>query len=129
VRVRAGRRGCLCRAERGVPAPGGDLHVIEQPGCTEPAVVLMHGFPDDWRIYRKLIPHLAPRRAVTFDFLGYGHSGRPERPDPGQHLNPGVARHLAGLFSHADLHLIDDAAHWPQADQPAAVAQILEDAR
>jgi haloalkane dehalogenase len=277
-----------------VPAPGGDLHVIDQPG-TEPAIVLLHGFPDDWRIYRKLIGHLAPRRAVAFDFLGHGHSGRPGHPDPAQHeaeltavldhlkigtavlaghdaggpvavnvtlahpgrvsrlvlmntyygtapqlrfpemirmfadqhfapladamlsdpnqrlwllahtgrqfgldpltpegvgvtsvvpqffgegdapdalaairawtralfpalaeqdatitsgqlaalkvpvsliygardtyLSPGLARHLASLFSHPDLHLIDDASHWPQDDQPETVAQILKDAR
>lgn len=67
-----------------VPAPGGDLHVIEQPG-TEPPFVLMHGFPDDSRIYQQLIPHLAPRRAVAFDFLGYGHSDRAVGPDSGQH--------------------------------------------
>lgn len=275
---------------RRVPVPGGDLHVIDQPGV-EPAIVLMHGFPDDWRIYRKLIGHLAPRRAVAFDFLGYGHSARLQRPDPARHeseltavldalgieravlvghdaggpvavnvtladqgrvsrlvllntyygtapqlrfpemirlfaepglipladamtadpdqrmwllahtgrqfgldpltpggvgltsvvpqffgeggstdalaairawtaalfpaladqdaviadgklaalevpvsliygardayLNPGVARHLATLFRHADLHLLDDASHWPQADQPETVAQLL----
>lgn len=68
-----------------VQAPGGDLHVIDQPG-TEPPVVLLHGYPDDSRIYDRLIPHLAPRRAVAFDFLGYGHSDRTDdRPDPGQH--------------------------------------------
>jgi pimeloyl-ACP methyl ester carboxylesterase len=67
-----------------VPALGGDLHVIDQPGA-EPAIVLLHGFPDDWRIYQKLIGHLAPRRAVAFDFLGHGHSARPARPNPAQH--------------------------------------------
>jgi pimeloyl-ACP methyl ester carboxylesterase len=36
----------------------------------------MHGFPDDHRIYDKLLPRLAPRRAVAFDFLGYGRSDR-----------------------------------------------------
>jgi pimeloyl-ACP methyl ester carboxylesterase len=71
-------------AIRRVQAPGGDLHVIDQPG-TEPPFVLLHGFPDDSRIYQKLIPHLAPRRAVAFDFLGYGHSGRAAGPDSGQH--------------------------------------------
>jgi pimeloyl-ACP methyl ester carboxylesterase len=277
-----------------VPVSGGELHVIEQPGA-EPAIVLLHGFPDDWRIYQKLLPRLAPRRAVAFDFLGYGHSARPGRPDPSQHeaeltavldtlsieqavlaghdaggpvainvtlaspsritrlvlmntyygtapqlrfpemirlfadpeftpladamtgdpdqrmwllahtgrqfgldplnpegvgltsivpqffgeadtadalpairawtgalfpaladqdaaiaagrladlevpvslvygardtyLNPSLARHLATLFRHADLHLIDDASHWPQADQPETVAQLLTDAR
>lgn len=59
--------------------------MIDQPG-TEPPIVLLHGYPDDSRIYRRLLPHLAPRRAVAFDFLGYGHSDRPEgRPDPRQH--------------------------------------------
>jgi pimeloyl-ACP methyl ester carboxylesterase len=67
-----------------VPVSGGDLHVIDQPG-DGPAIVLLHGFPDDSRIYSGLLPHLAPRRAVAFDFLGYGHSSRPSRPDPGQH--------------------------------------------
>jgi haloalkane dehalogenase len=71
-------------AIRRVQAPGGDLHVIDQPG-TEPPFVLLHGFPDDSRIYQKLIPHLAPRRAVAFDFFGYGHSGRAAGPDSGQH--------------------------------------------
>ena len=36
----------------------------------------MHGFPDDHRIYDKLLPRLAPRRAVAFDWLGYGRSDR-----------------------------------------------------
>ena len=68
-----------------VRAPGGGLHLINQPG-TEPPVVLLHGFPDDSRSYQRLMPHLAPHRAVAFDFLGYGHSDRAEgRPDPGQH--------------------------------------------
>jgi len=68
-----------------VQAPGGGLHVLDQPGA-EPSIVLLHGFPDDSRIYRRLMPHLAPHRAAAFDFLGYGHSDRSEdRTDPGQH--------------------------------------------
>ncbi|WP_428376221.1 alpha/beta fold hydrolase [Lichenicoccus sp.] len=41
-----------------------------------PAFVLMHGFPDDHRIYDDLVPLLvaAGRRVVTFDFLGFGMS-------------------------------------------------------
>jgi haloalkane dehalogenase len=68
-----------------VPVPGGALHVIDYPGA-EPAFVLLHGFPDDSRIYQRIIPHLAPHRVVAFDFLGYGHSDRADgNPDPGQH--------------------------------------------
>ena len=54
---------------------GGSLYVLDYPG-EEPPIVLMHGFPDDHRIYDKLLPHLSPRRAVAFDWLGYGRSDR-----------------------------------------------------
>lgn len=43
-----------------------------------------------------------------------------------EYLNPGLARHLAGLFGRVELHLVDGASHWPQADQPETVAQILK---
>jgi haloalkane dehalogenase len=44
-----------------------------------PAFVLMHGFPDNLKIYDDLIPHLVAsgRRVVTFDFLGFGASDKP----------------------------------------------------
>src|SRR5262245_57508252 len=44
----------------------------------EPAIVLMHGFPDNLHLYDRLLPYLAPRRRiVTFDFLGWGSSDKP----------------------------------------------------
>ena len=42
------------------------------------------------------------------------------------YLNPGLARHLASLFPQAELHLIENAGHWPQWDQPEAVAAAIE---
>jgi pimeloyl-ACP methyl ester carboxylesterase len=60
---------------RRVPTAMGWLQVTDHPG-DEPALVLMHGFPDDSRIYTRLVPRLSPRRVVTFDFLGYGASDR-----------------------------------------------------
>jgi pimeloyl-ACP methyl ester carboxylesterase len=44
------------------------------------------------------------------------------------YLSPALARHLAGLFPHADLHLVDNASHWPQWDQPAIVARLVKQA-
>jgi haloalkane dehalogenase len=44
----------------------------------EPAIVLMHGFPDNLHLYDRLVPFLAPRRVVTFDFLGWGSSDKPQ---------------------------------------------------
>jgi haloalkane dehalogenase len=61
--------------ERLVSHDGVQLYVCDYPGLS-PAIVAMHGFPDDSRIYSRLIPHLAPHRVVTFDWAGYGRSSR-----------------------------------------------------
>jgi haloalkane dehalogenase len=53
------------------------IYVQEYPG-EEPAIVLMHGFPDNLHLYDRLIPYLSPpRRVITFDFLGWGASDKP----------------------------------------------------
>jgi pimeloyl-ACP methyl ester carboxylesterase len=52
------------------------LYAREYPG-EEPAIVLLHGFPDDLHLYDRLVPELAPRRVVVFDFLGWGVSDKP----------------------------------------------------
>ena len=61
--------------ELDVDTPKGSIFVRELPG-RDPPFILMHGFPDDHRIYGKLMPSLSPRRSVAFDWLGYGHSDR-----------------------------------------------------
>jgi pimeloyl-ACP methyl ester carboxylesterase len=44
----------------------------------EPVIILMHGFPDNFHLYDRLLPYLSPpRRIVTFDFLGWGFSDKP----------------------------------------------------
>ncbi|MCW3059795.1 MAG: alpha/beta hydrolase fold protein [Capsulimonas sp.] len=55
----------------------GRIYTRDYAGA-EPAFVLMHGFPDNLRIYDDLVPHLvaAGRRVVTFDFLGFGASDK-----------------------------------------------------
>ena len=63
-------------SHRRVNSPGGQLHVSDWAG-PEPAFVMMHGFPDDSAIYQRLAPLLTPNRVITFDWLGYGRSGRP----------------------------------------------------
>jgi len=42
-----------------------------------------------------------------------------------RYLNPRVARNLAGLFPHSQLHLLDDAGHYVQVDQPKRVADLI----
>ncbi|TQM46046.1 alpha/beta fold hydrolase [Pseudonocardia cypriaca] len=55
---------------------GHRIHVEERPG-DEPAIVLMHGFPDNRHLYDRVLPFLDGRRVVTFDFLGWGRSDKP----------------------------------------------------
>ena len=67
----------LASSDRLVETPNGTLFVREIPG-DDPPIILMHGFPDDHNIYEKLLPLLSPRRAVAFDWHGYGRSERSE---------------------------------------------------
>src|ERR1700692_1903770 len=64
--------------EHRVPREQGKVYVRDYDG-TGPAFILMHGFPDNLRIYDDLIPYRpkADRRVVAFDFLGFGASDKP----------------------------------------------------
>jgi pimeloyl-ACP methyl ester carboxylesterase len=56
------------------------------------------------------------------------HFERPVRVlfgDADPYLNEGVARELAALFPHADLHLAPGARHFVQMDEPERVAQEI----
>jgi haloalkane dehalogenase len=66
-------------SEHHVPRDGGSVYAREYAGAG-PALVLMHGLPDNLRIYDDLIPHLlaAGRHVVAFDFLGFGSSDKPD---------------------------------------------------
>jgi haloalkane dehalogenase len=56
---------------------GQTIRGIEIPGA-EPAVVLLHGFPDNLHLYDELYPLLAgKRRVIAFDFIGWGTSDKP----------------------------------------------------
>jgi hypothetical protein len=57
-----------------VPTPDGMIHVAEHAG-EGPALVLMHGFPDDARICDRLVPLLAPRRVASSTSHPAGLSG------------------------------------------------------
>jgi pimeloyl-ACP methyl ester carboxylesterase len=64
--------------EHRVPRGQGKVYARDYEG-SGPAFVLMHGFPDNLRIYDDLTPFLtaAGRRVVMFDFLGFGASDKP----------------------------------------------------
>jgi haloalkane dehalogenase len=62
--------------EHQVPRGPHRLYARDYPG-EEPALVLLHGFPDNLHLYDRLVPQLAGRRVVVFDFLGWGASDKP----------------------------------------------------
>jgi pimeloyl-ACP methyl ester carboxylesterase len=101
------------QAIRGVETPG--------PGT---AIVLMHGFPDDSRIYDHLIGLIAPERhVVTFDFLGYGASDRPaDDTEPTSHVDQ-----LAAVIDSLDLEHPVLVAH--DASGPVAIDYAVDHPR
>ncbi len=42
------------------------------------------------------------------------------------YLGPSLGRHLGKLFRNAEIHLVDDASHWPQWDNPEAAARLIK---
>jgi haloalkane dehalogenase len=67
----------MTNQEAWVDRDGHRIYAQEYPG-QEPAIVLMHGFPDNLHLYDRLLLHLhPPRRVITFDFLGWGASDKP----------------------------------------------------
>ena len=93
-------------AERPVPASRGAAatDVLEVPGARlayqvtghGPAVVLVHGFGLDMRMWDEQVAHLAPRfRVVRYDCRGFGASGPYDPAIPYTH-----ASDLAALLDH-----------------------------
>jgi haloalkane dehalogenase len=70
--------GKVAFTERYIPRDHGRVYARDYEGAG-PTFVLMHGFPDNLRIYDDIIPHLlhSGRRIVAFDFLGFGASDKP----------------------------------------------------
>jgi haloalkane dehalogenase len=102
-----------------VGTPQGSVYVEETPG-DDPAIVMMHGFPDDHRIYDKLVPPLSPKRAVVLDWLGYGRS---DRPGDARFGSEDHAAQLGAVLDRLDIATAVLVAH--DAAGPDAVAYAV----
>ena len=57
---------------------GAELAVWEDGPADAPALIFLHGFPENHRAWRHQIAHLAPRyRCIAPDLRGYGASSKP----------------------------------------------------
>jgi haloalkane dehalogenase len=103
-----------------VPRGEHRIYARDHPG-EEPAVVLMHGFPDDLHLYDRLVPHLAPRRVVVFDFLGWGAS---DKPNGHRYTATNQVDDLDAVIEHLGLASVVPVAH--DASGPPAIDWALE---
>lgn len=57
---------------------GVTLHYIENGPLDAPALILLHGFPQSWLIWRAVMPALDQRyHTIAVDLRGYGESDKP----------------------------------------------------
>jgi haloalkane dehalogenase len=85
-----------------------------------PAIVLMHGFPDNLHLYDRLVPHLPDRRVVVFDFLGWGGS---DKPKGYPYTADNQTRDLGAVIEHLGLEEVVLVAH--DASGPPAIDWAL----
>lgn len=103
--------------------PRGEHHIYAREYKGEgPAIVLMHGFPDNLHLYDRLAPLLveAGRKVVVFDFLGWGYSDKP-RGYPYTASNQ--AWDLDAVIAHLGLESVVPVAH--DASGPPAIDWAL----
>jgi len=106
--------------EHHVPRGPHRLYARDYPGA-EPAILLLHGFPDNLHLYDRLVPQLAPRRVVVFDFLGWGAS---DKPVGYQYTAANQVGDLDAVIDHLQLTSVVLVAH--DASGPPAIDWALE---
>lgn len=93
-------------AHRYVELPGARLHVAE--AGEGPPVVLLHGWPQHWWIWRKVIPDLArDHRLICPDLRGFGWSEAP----PGRYEMSEFATDVVALLDELGLGQVDLVGH------------------
>jgi pimeloyl-ACP methyl ester carboxylesterase len=91
---------------RYVDVPGVRLHVAE--AGEGPAVLLLHGWPQHWWIWREVIPALAEsRRVICPDLRGFGWSEAPA----GRYEMSGFAEDVIALLDELGLDEVDLIGH------------------
>jgi haloalkane dehalogenase len=106
--------------EHQVPRGEHRLYARDYPG-EEPAIVLLHGFPDNLHLYDRLVPELAARRVVAFDFLGWGAS---DKPTGYQYTAANQTGDLDAVIEHLQLGSVVLVAH--DASGPPVIDWALD---
>jgi pimeloyl-ACP methyl ester carboxylesterase len=103
---------------------GTELHYVSA-GTDGSPILLVHGFPETWWTFHKLIPLLSERhRVFAVDLRGFGDSA-PAAPD---HDSATAAEDLAALIAHLDVgpvHLTGQDVSGPTTFRVAATHASL----
>ncbi len=103
---------------------GTDLHYVTA-GATGAPVLLVHGFPETWWIFHRVIPLLsAHHRVIAADLRGFGDSATAGT----DHSSTTAAADLVGLIEHLDLgpvHLTGQDISGPTTFRVAATRPDL----
>jgi pimeloyl-ACP methyl ester carboxylesterase len=78
---------------------GDELHYVTA-GTDGTPILLVHGFPESWWAFHKLIPLIAPEhRVIAVDLPGFGDSGH----EPGDYTSSFAAESLRQLVEYLEL--------------------------
>lgn len=93
-------------SHRYIEVGGTRLHVAE--AGEGPAIVLLHGWPQHWWVWRKVIPALAAeRRVICPDLRGFGWSEAP----PGRYEIQELADDVLALLDELELDQVELVGH------------------
>ena len=81
--------------------------------------------PAFWRLNDDLLGTVLTRRRRIPDLRRFDRPVRVVFGTEDRSLNPRVARRFAELFPRADLHLLPNASHFVQVDQPERTAELV----
>jgi haloalkane dehalogenase len=81
--------------------------------------------PAFWRLNDDLLGTVLTRRRHIPDMRRFAPPVQVIFGSRDRYLNPHVARQFAAVFPNSQLHLLDDAGHYVQVDQPQQVATLI----
>jgi haloalkane dehalogenase len=81
--------------------------------------------PAFWSLNDDLLTAVGGRRRRISDMRRFSPPVRVIFGARDRYLNPRVARSFASVFPNSDLHLLDNAGHYVQVDQPKRVADLI----
>ncbi|MFP4518231.1 MAG: alpha/beta fold hydrolase [Oceanicaulis sp.] len=89
----------------------GETYAVTDTGGSGPAVLLMHGWPDDRSLWREVLPRVgaAGYRVVSVDWIGHGESSKPKNRK--RYRIPELGRDLDALLDALKIEKCHLVAH------------------